>query len=125
MFKKKHYSNCIRFSIEENGIEYVQAYTRRFEEKPLSELLKTNKPLFYFYSFGVSESRFLRKGYGKKLLRYIISYYRCCVIVLQVSSIGKMTNEQLINFYEKNGFKRIYPEDYTQQYPLMIFDNDK
>ena len=72
-----------------------------------------------FFNFGTN--RLLRhKGYGRKLLQDVKKYYEGCVVYLGVSSLGEMTNEQLIKFYESEGFKLM--ENNPHYYPVMAIE---
>lgn len=120
--KFQHSRRIVRFIIKENGIRCASAYMEREPETSFFRRLgPLYKPTFYFNSFYV-ENGHRRKGYGIKMLKYIKSYYRGCNIVLQVCSTGAMTNEQLIAYYERAGFKRVNPEWYTSSYPLMYIE---
>ena len=62
------------------------------------------KPLIYLSCFGTYED-FRRRGYGRQMIQWVKDYFKHCVIWLEVGSTCEMTNEQLIGFYESEGFK--------------------
>jgi len=77
-------------------------------------------PIFYLSCFGTN-SNFRGMGYGRQMLKYIKQYFRGCVLYLEVSSLGEMSNQQLKAFYESEGFHEICPKDgYPMYYTMAI-----
>lgn len=89
----------------------------------LKEQFGTNKStqVLYLHSFGTKVEK-RHKGYGRQLLEYVKEFYNGCVVVLEVSSMGQMTNKQLKMFYESVGFEEILPLDggYPAHYTMVI-----
>lgn len=79
----------------------------------MMEEMFTNKKLLYLHNFG-TEREYRRQGYGRHLLKEVLRKYSDCVIFLHVSSSGEMNNEQLIQFYEQEGFKKLCEDEEFQ-----------
>ena len=79
------------------------------------------KQALYISCFGVYDMRNRGKGYGRIMLRWLKEYFNGCVLWLEVSSIGPMTNEQLIGFYKSEGFIES-PDNNSRSYPLMYME---
>lgn len=82
---------------------------------------RKDKKIVYLHCFG-TEPHCRRKGYGRKLIQDVKQYYKGCLVYLRVSSIGEMTNEQLIDFYKSEGFNLVEnTEKYVPQ-PVMYVE---
>jgi ribosomal protein S18 acetylase RimI-like enzyme len=79
------------------------------------------KPTLYISCFGVYDRCNRGKGYGRIMLRWLKDYFNGCVLWLEVSSLGPMTNEQLIGFYKSEGFIES-PDNNNRKYPLMYME---
>jgi L-amino acid N-acyltransferase YncA len=79
------------------------------------------KPTLYVSCFGIYDKEKKGKGYGRKMLRWLKEYFNGCVLWLEVSSMGPMTNEQLIGFYKSEGFIES-PDNNSRSYPLMYME---
>ena len=79
------------------------------------------KPTLYISCFGVYDRHNRGKGYGRIMLRWLKEYFNGCVLWLEVSSLGPMTNEQLIGFYKSEGFIES-PDNNSRSYPLMYME---
>lgn len=94
-------------------------------ELPLECIIKpfkrTNKCFIRFCNFGTNHA-FRHKGYGRKLLQDVKEYYKGCIVYLLVSSIGEMSNKDLINFYASEGFKLIENYKNYTSYPTMVIE---
>lgn len=82
---------------DDNNICLGVAWLRRVEQH------------LYFLSFITIYKQFRGKGYGKLLLGIILKDAKKenIHIELKVDSFGKMSHNELINWYEKQGFVRI------------------
>ena len=82
-------------------------------------LLKPNGSALYLSGFGTIKSC-RNKGYGRELIEFALSEYGDDIIYLGVSSCDEnFTNEELIKFYERVGFKKI---EYDLPYQFMVYD---
>ena len=79
------------------------------------------KPTLYISCFGVYDMCNRGKGYGRIMLRWLKDYFNGCILWLEVSSLGPMTNEQLIGFYKSEGFIES-PDNNNRKYPLMYME---
>ena len=79
------------------------------------------KPTLYISCFGVYDRHNRGKGYGRKMLKWLKDYFNGCILWLEVSSMGPMTNEQLIGFYKSEGFIES-PDNNNRSYPLMYME---
>lgn len=70
-----------------------------------------NKEIKYIHSFGTNKL-YRHKGYGRKLLQYVKEKYKGYILILDVGSLGPMTQEQLIDFYKSEGFKQLANKPY-------------
>ena len=85
-----------------------------------------NKPLNKFIYFGNFFTKPLarKKGYGRKLIKEVKEYYKGYVIYLGVGCFGPgniMTDEQLVAFYESEGFK-VVPQSEDGPYTIMLIE---
>ncbi len=123
----KHYSDKygVCFELQAAGGSYVsRAYTEITNYPPkwlIDALNLQNRHLIYFCNFG-TKCFFRGKGYGRILLQDVKKYYKNCVVYLGVGSIGVLTNEQLIKFYESEGFKIIEEAKKHVSYPMMAIE---
>lgn len=123
----KHFSDkCgVYFEMRAPGGLYVsKAYTEITNYPPkwlIDALNLQNRHLIYFCNF-VTKQMFRGKGYGRKLLQDVKKYYKNCVVYLGVGSYGVLTNEQLVKFYESEGFKIIEEAKKYVSYPMMAIE---
>ena len=79
-----------------------------------------NIKIYYLCDF-VTKQIFREKGYGRELLNLVKEETKGQYIYLFVGSSGKMTDEQLVQFYQSIGFE---PRDYHYMgYQMMVLDN--
>ena len=71
------------------------------------------KPLIYLSCFGTNLD-YQHKGYGRKMLQWVKEYFADCVLWLHVCSGGEMTDDELIGFYESEGFNKLDDGYYFQ-----------
>ena len=64
-----------------------------------------------------------RKGYGKRLVEFILSRYADCGVML----VGTGDSEAILNFYKGCGFTESHriPNFFTDNYDHPMFDNGK
>lgn len=115
----------IRFEFHENGECFAGVNATQYErvDNTLIDVLPelSYKPVLYIYCFGVYDICNRGKGYGRIMLRWLKDYFNGCVLWLEVSSLGPMTNEQLIGFYKSEGFIES-PDNNNRKYPLMYME---
>lgn len=87
----------------------------------LDSVQDPNKKFVYLSDFGVDRD-FQHLGYGRTLLRYVINCYHGCNIYLRVSSIGSMSNEELIEFYKSEGFREVEGWQKHSKWPVLIIE---
>jgi len=123
----KHFSDKygVYFEMMAPGGLYVsKAYTEITNCPPkwlIDALNLQNRHLIYFCNFG-TKHLFRGKGYGRKLLQDVKKYYENCVVYLGVGSCGVLSNEQLVKFYESEGFKIIEEAKKHVSYPMMAIE---
>ena len=82
------------------------------------ELGHPQVPVFHLTCFGTN-SNMRRMGYGRQMLKYIKQYFTNCILLLEVGSLGEMSDQQLKAFYESEGFYEICPKDGFSMYYTM------
>jgi len=116
--------DAVAFTVVEGDLVLSHAATRLVNRLPqwwLEELNYPNKHLVYFSCFG-TPPHLRRKGYGRKLLQAVKDYYEGCIVILEVRSIGEMSDEQLVEFYKSEGFEEINPKDGYVAYTTMAIE---
>ncbi len=92
------------------------SYMERTTKEKLKETIPYmggQKPLIYLSCFGTNLD-YQHKGYGRKMLQWVKEYFADCVLWLHVCSGGEMTDDELIGFYESEGFNKLDDGYYFQ-----------
>ena len=80
--------------------------TTRDKLKEVTPCMGGQKPLIYLSCFGTN-LYYQHRGYGRKMLQWVKEYFADCVLWLHVCSAGEMTDDELIGFYESEGFNKL------------------
>ena len=71
----------------------------------LEDYLKRTSPIYQISNYGI-DNLMRNKGYGKYLLDEVINDFGKYTLILQAgSSNNRMSQEDLVRMYERNGFK--------------------
>ena len=85
---------------------FASVYVAYLLTDDMKAIIGEGNSYVYFYSFGTL-IEYRHKGFGRELLTYVCNKYKNADIVLHASSVGEMTQEQLIEFYKSCGFEHI------------------
>lgn len=103
-------------SISRAGVDF-----RNFNEKERKELdFPMEGDVCYIHSF-MTEGNMRNQGYGRKLMQFLLDSIKGHFAYLIVSSIGDMTDDQLVEYYKSFGFEEHYKKNcYRELHWLTI-----
>ena len=126
--------NCVVFDVYDNvenetveGLVASVVTEKKYPYRFISDFVGKPENQFVYFSDFYTKPFARKRGYGRKIIQDVKEYYKGYVVYLGVGCYGRgemMNNNQLIAFYESEGFKVVpQPEDVPfTSYTIMFIE---